>query len=114
MDVARDASNARPSRLDGVEFGDLAFTVNFDVARLAVSSGVTVRQLERHFRKRFGLTPHEFMARQRLAKAKELLGTGEPVKAVCFALSFKQPSYFTRAYIRFYGYAPKHDRQRRV
>jgi len=110
MYVASDPSKARPSSLDGVDYAQLVLETKFNVSELARSRGVSVRQLERYFKFRFGLRPHEFVERQRLAHAKALLRTGEPVKAVSFVLSFKQPSSFTRAFARFYGYAPSKER----
>jgi transcriptional regulator GlxA family with amidase domain len=93
--------------LDQSECAILALQDGFKVTALARRKGVSKRQLERLFRTHFGITPHGFLVRVRLQKAKELLLQGLPVKVVAISMRYKQMSHFSREFKRFYGCSPR-------
>lgn len=63
------------------------------------------------FRKVFGHTPHEFLTRRRLDRAKAILTTREvTVEEACLAVGFSSPSSFTKLYKRRFGATPKQVR----
>jgi transcriptional regulator GlxA family with amidase domain len=110
MDVAGLDFKSLSDVLDESDYARLAFKSRFKVGILAVALGATTRQLERYFKARFGSAPHQFCQRVRLHKARELLMAGEPVKAVAYAVGFKQPSQLSKAFTQFYGYPPTRER----
>jgi AraC-like DNA-binding protein len=71
------------------------------------SAGISVRTLERVFRREVG-TDFEYWRRQmRLMKAIELLVTGHRVKEVAFSVGYKHPSAFVTLFRATFGTTPK-------
>jgi AraC-like DNA-binding protein len=71
------------------------------------SAGISVRTLERVFRKEVG-TDFEYWRRQvRLMKAIELLVAGHRVKEVAFSVGYKHPSAFVALFRATFGTTPK-------
>ena len=80
------------------EWKGLAETAHFNARALAQLCGLSIRQLQRDFRRQFGSSPQHWLNEQRIATARELLLSGLSVKAVAFELGFKQPSHFCRQF----------------
>jgi len=59
---------------------------------------MSVRQLQRRFRRRFGRSPQDWLNEKRIRVAQKLLLSGQPVKEVAFNLGFKQSSHFCRLF----------------
>ena len=79
-----------------------------DLARLA---GLSRRQLERLFRAHLADTPSGHYLKLRLARARYLLEqTDMSVFGVAIACGFTSAPYFSRAYRRRFGRAPREDR----
>jgi len=79
-----------------------------DLARLA---GVSVRQLERLFKRHLGRGVHRQYSSMRLERARQLLReTALPVLDVAIATGFSSSSQFSRAYARAFGEAPSRTR----
>jgi AraC-like DNA-binding protein/quercetin dioxygenase-like cupin family protein len=74
---------------------------------MCVSAGVSVRTLERIFRREVG-TDFECWRRQvRLMKAIELLVAGRRVKEVAFAVGYRHPGAFVALFRETFGATPK-------
>jgi transcriptional regulator GlxA family with amidase domain len=59
------------------------------------------------FKEATGSSPAEWAARQRLARARELIETTDmSVKEIAFVLGFKYQSHFTRVFRRAFGHPP--------
>ena len=79
-----------------------------DLARIA---GVSVRQLERLFRRQLGRGIHAHYSSMRLERARQLLReTTLPILDVAVATGFGSSSQFARAYGRAFGETPSHAR----
>ena len=79
-----------------------------ELARLA---GVSVRQLERLFRRHLGHGIHRQYSSMRLERARQLLReTTLPVLDVAIATGFSSSSQFARAYRRSFGEPPSRTR----
>jgi AraC-like DNA-binding protein len=63
------------------------------------------------FKKILGMGPYEYLVRQRMKKAKELLENGLTVKEVALQTGYR-PTDFTSAFINFYGFAPSSVRKK--
>jgi transcriptional regulator GlxA family with amidase domain len=75
-------------------------------ARLAKTAGVSLRQLERLFRRHLNRGLHQHYLKLRLTQAHELLrGTSLPVTDIAVATGFASGSQFSRAYRREFGRA---------
>ena len=77
---------------------ELAAKANYDSRALAKLCNLSTRQLQREFRRCFGLSPQQWLDEQRLNAAGPLLLSGEPVKKVAYDLGFKQTSHFCRKF----------------
>ena len=75
-----------------------------DVARVAaISPGHFIRQFEALF----GVTPHQFRTRARLARAKRLLAAGHrSVTEVCMEVGFSSLGSFSDLFVRHVGVRP--------
>ncbi|MCB1710357.1 MAG: helix-turn-helix transcriptional regulator [Halioglobus sp.] len=71
------------------------------VARLAAVAGVGVTHFSNTFKRVTGVTPHRYILRERMARARELLRmTALTVGEVAEAVGFAGQSHFTQAFIR--------------
>ena len=67
----------------------------------------------RLFRDEFATTPHQYLVRRRIEKAKELLVTGKlSVTDVCFEVGFQSLGSFSALFRRYVGDAPQSFRER--
>jgi transcriptional regulator GlxA family with amidase domain len=80
-------------------------------AELARLAGVSVRQLERLFRRHLGRGMHQHYTSRRLERARQLLReTTLPILDVAVATGFSSSSQFARAYGRAFGEPPTRTR----
>ena len=76
-----------------------------DIARCACLSTYHFHRL---FKETFGETPHEFVTRQRLSRARRLLAEGElPITGVCGACGFESLGSFSALFRRRFGASPR-------
>jgi AraC-like DNA-binding protein len=80
------------------EWEALAGAAHYNAKELAKLRHLSVRQLERDFRRHLGRTPQDWLNEQRIKAAKKPLLAGELVKKVAYDLGFKQPSHFCRQF----------------
>lgn len=67
----------------------------------------------RAFRQAFGETPHSFLTRVRLERAKELLTvSSQPVTEICFEVGFNSLGSFSTLFSRQVGLSPAEYRRR--
>jgi len=81
-------------------------------ADIARNLGLSLRQLERNFAARFGMTPARYYRMLRLNHAHNLLQqTDMTVTEVALRSGFAAPEHFTRCYRQQFGETPSRDRQ---
>ncbi len=73
---------------------------------LAQKAGMSHRSFLRHFQQSIGITPARYIEQLRLARAKELLESGTPVKAVPSNIGYRSEAAFRTAFVRRFGLAP--------
>jgi AraC-like DNA-binding protein len=74
---------------------------------LCAGAGVSVRTLERTFRREVGMDFESWRRQVRLMKAVELLVSGSSVKETAFAVGYQQPSAFVTLFRTTFGTTPK-------
>ena len=74
---------------------------------LCKESGVSVRTLERTFRRDVGTDFETWRRQLRLMNAVERLVAGASVKQVAFAVGYRQPSAFVATFRKSFGMTPK-------
>ena len=84
----------------------LASQLRFNIHELATHCHVSVRQMERFFKRSFQESPETWLKHVRLQQAQSLLIGGRTVKEVAHSLCFRQVSHFCREFKRFTGSTP--------
>jgi len=79
----------------------------FSLASMCASAGVSVRTLERVFRKEVGIDFESWRRQVRLMKAVELLVAGLSVKEVAYSIGYQEPSAFVALFRNTFGNTPK-------
>jgi AraC family carnitine catabolism transcriptional activator len=80
-------------------------------SRLCRAAGLSLRQLERHFRRQFRMTPRRYYVELRLQRARALLQyTDLPIVEVAVASGFGSAAHFSRTYRRWAGRPPTGER----
>ena len=74
--------------------------------------GLSLRQIERRFRRELRCSLLQYYRQIRIAKAHQLLQQTElSVTEVAFSCGFSSPEYFCRLYRAFFGCSPSRDRR---
>jgi AraC-like DNA-binding protein/CheY-like chemotaxis protein len=74
---------------------------------VARQCGLSSTYFSRAFRQRFGMAFQEFLLRYRVAQACLLLDNpASSITDVCYAVGFRDPSYFTRVFKRYLNMSP--------
>lgn len=75
---------------------------------LALAAGISVRQLERLIRDRFGDTPMRYYLKLRLQAARNHLFYGDmPIQDIAAACGFSSPSVLSRTFRAHFGLTPR-------
>ena len=82
------------------------FGESVTIAELAGMMGLAESHLIRAFHREFGLPPHAYQMRLRLAAACELLASGLSVSTVAFECGFADQSHLSRNFKAVYGLTP--------
>lgn len=78
----------------------------YEPRRLAQLCEISLRQLERFTRDRFGQTLKHWVRSLRLTEAEVLLRNGTSAKSTAIELGYKQLSHFSRDFKKHAGLAP--------
>src|SRR3954467_13900042 len=86
---------------------DRAYDKPLDVAALARVALTSEAHFIRTFKDTFGETPHRYLPRRRLARARALLReTRRPVTEICLEVGFASLGSFSRTFTRVVGMSP--------
>jgi AraC family transcriptional regulator len=81
------------------------------IDRLAALVNMSPFHFARCFKQTAGMTPHQFVTRERILRAREMLVSGEQtIGEIAMALGFASQSHFADVYRRITGSSPRHDR----
>jgi len=99
------------SKLERIEdWAERMKRTDYKVGPLARICRVSERQLRRYVRRRFSLTPLEWIKQERMKQTRLSLERGCSVKAVATEAGFKWPEQLSRQFKGFYGEPPSHVR----
>ena len=68
--------------------------------------GVSERHLRRVFVEGLGISPKEWLRKERMVAARNLLRHGSPIKEVAIDLGFSTSKMFSRDFLSFHGVRP--------
>jgi AraC-like DNA-binding protein len=90
------------------EFVGTRLEVGIDISELAGTIGYSLSHFFRMFRRSFGITPHAYVMRRRLAVAQELLTSTDLCLAeIALKAGFCDQSHLSRSFRRFSGLPPR-------
>lgn len=82
------------------------------LADIAASAGLTRMHFAAQFRAATGVRPHEYVLRQRIERAQQLLSASQiPLVEIALETGFKAQAHFTSVFARFVGQTPNIWRQ---
>ncbi|MGC4017097.1 MAG: helix-turn-helix transcriptional regulator [Luteolibacter sp.] len=81
-------------------------TTCYRVDRMCQMVGISERHLRRVFEDGIGITPKDWLRRERMVAARNLLREGHSVKEVSIDLGFASPKIFAREFQAFYEVSP--------
>jgi transcriptional regulator GlxA family with amidase domain len=97
--------------LEAAEFMQMNIEEPFTLDELASRVGLSLRQLERLFKRYLDCTPAQHYLNLRLRRAREfLLQTNMSVMDVTVACGFQSSSHFCKSYRNLFGYPPSRER----
>jgi AraC family transcriptional regulator len=111
--VQRSRGGLGPARLRRIkEFVEAKMEDELSLEEMAQSVGLSTAHFARMFRKSTGETPHQFVLRQRLERAKAMLRTPPArVLDVALACGFKTQQHFAQVFRDVCGISPTGYRQ---
>lgn len=82
------------------------------ISDLARRVGTNRNKLQQGFRELFGVTIYDFLQRERMQKARELLAEGQlSIIEISYAVGYQHPRNFTAAFKSWFGVLPKQARR---
>ena len=108
MPAARDPIPADVHLLRARDLIDRAYGEPLDVPALAREAFASEAHFIRSFRAAFGATPHRYLTRRRIERAKELLrATDESVSEISLQVGFRSLGSFSRTFRSLVGESPR-------
>ncbi len=89
-----------------VDFMARHFADNLRIDDLAARAKMSQTSFRRLFQAHIGRSPKEHLTAIRIARAREMLADGQPVKTVAFACGYPDPAHFMRTFRRLVGLPP--------
>lgn len=117
LDVVHSAefevqSQISPEIQEIMDFIKKNLSENFMLEDLAGRAGLSVSRFKARFKDEVGIPPADYMARQKVAKATEMLQTtGMPITQVAYSLGYSSSQYFATAFRRYTGKTPSRARR---
>src|ERR1700755_703892 len=111
--MSRAAEDRNRRMLRARDTIDRSFGTPLDVAALARVAHISPAHFARQFRAVFGETPHRYLQRRRIERARELRrDTAPPVPGVCLNVGFASLGTFSRTFSAVVGESPSAYRAR--
>jgi AraC family transcriptional regulator len=81
------------------------------IDRLAAVANMSPFHFARCFKQTTGMTPHQFVIRERILRARKMLAsTDQPISDIAMLLGFASQSHFADVYRKITGRTPRRDR----
>lgn len=94
-------------------FIDTNFTLPLDLNLIAAQAFLSPYHFLRLFKRTFYMTPHQYLTRKRIERAKELLKDSElSIMEICFEVGFESVGSFSTLFHKYAGFPPAAYRMR--
>lgn len=90
-----------------IDYIDAHLDRDLTVATLAAIAQVSPSYFSNLFKQSTGLTPHQYVIRCRIDRAKQLLRQGMSIVEIAYSLGFTHQSHFSHHFKRLVGSSPK-------
>ncbi len=98
---------ARTERADLAQFINHNYLYNFPLSEFARQSGRSLSTFNREFKNIFGTTPHKWIHKKRLARAREILkNSNRKVSDVYLEVGFEDLAHFSKSFKKEFGINP--------
>jgi len=91
-------------------FIDDNFSEPIDLEEISKKAFLSRFHFHRLFTRIYRKTPHQYLTRKRIEKAKDLLGENKPVTYVCNEVGFESIGSFSILFKKEIGFAPQYYR----
>jgi AraC-like DNA-binding protein len=89
------------------EYVEAHLNNRIELVELSAIAGLSVFHFAREFKQSAGVTPHYYLMRRRVERAKELLASTDlSLSEIAFATGFSDQSHFTRHFRQMIGMTP--------
>ncbi|UKS27054.1 AraC family transcriptional regulator [Paenibacillus sp. HWE-109] len=115
--VRGDITEAAVGMAHALAYMNENFMKDTRIGELARIAGYSTNHFIRTFKDQMNMTPTEYVLKQRMAKAKQLLFSSEKMKEVAQQVGYKDEHYFSRVFKKAEGTAPTlylKDQSRRI
>ncbi|MFL6197592.1 MAG: helix-turn-helix transcriptional regulator, partial [Thermoanaerobaculia bacterium] len=107
LDTERAGRLTEASLASVVDYVGDNLAEDLSLASMAAAANLSPYHFARSFKRFMGLTPHQYVLRRRIERAKEmLLDTDLPVGVVARRVGFASPSHFSQQFKRAVGVPP--------
>lgn len=104
-DLTANVGSVRFKRV--VDFIEAHLESDIGLFELSALAGLSVRHFSHAFKAAAGMTPHRYILRRRIERAKNLLRTtGETIEAIAERVGFSNQRQFSRTFARLTGSMP--------
>lgn len=90
-----------------IEFLHANFLQDIDLNAIAKQSNLSKYHLIKIFKKRIGITPHQYILALKIEHAKTLINSKIPLSQIAHECGFSDQSHFIRTYKKIHGFTPK-------
>lgn len=82
------------------------YRTNIPVSQIAVSLGYSTENFIRVFKKKLGISPHQYAISLRMSDAVRMLSSNATLEEIAISVGYADGSSFSNAFRRYYGISP--------
>ena len=112
LDSLKDSDDKKPNMIEPAieHLKAHIYDASFKIEKLHGLCGISDTYFRKIFISRFGMTPQEYVLRERITHAKSIIESGDfdNIKEVALSVGYSDALYFSKAFKKFYGFPPSY------